>query len=134
MSSIDSIIEDIVTEATEIVDIINTRSSSLETPSSIVTRSNSFETLSSTVASTSIKMSDDKEALLNKEIERLEDEKSEINKQIQEIWQGKDIDTRKTVILRGLKAKKQSIGRELRIALESREETEYPRKSKDKQK
>jgi len=134
MSAIDSIIEDIVTEATEIVDIINTRSSSLETPSSIVTRSNSSETLSSTVASTSIKMADDKKALLNKEIERLEDEKSEINKQIEEIEKSKEIDTGKTVILRSLRAKKLSIGRELRIALELKDEGEYERKLKEKQK
>ena len=118
MSAIDSIIEYIVTKSTEIVDIINTRSSSLETPSSIVTRSNSSETLLSTVASISTKMADDKESLLNKEIERLEDEKSEINKQIEEIEKSKEIDTGKTVILRSLRAKKLSIGRELRIALE----------------
>ena len=119
MSDISSIIDDIVTDATEIADLINTRSDSIETPSSIFT-------------STSTKMTDE-EALANKKIEDLENDKLEISKQIEEIEKCKEIDTGKTVILRSLRAKKLSIGRELRIALELKDEQEYKRKVEEKQ-
>ena len=119
MSDISSIIDDIVTEATEITDLINTRSDSIETPSSIFT-------------STSTKMTDE-EAAANKKIEDLENDKLEISRQIEEIEKCKEIDTGKTVILRSLRAKKLSIGRELRIALELKDEQEYKRKVEEKQ-
>ena len=119
MSDISSIIDDIVTDATEIADLINTRSDSIGTPSSIFT-------------STSTKMTDE-EALANKKIEDLENDKLEISKQIEEIEKCKEIDTGKTVILRSLRAKKLSIGRELRIALELKDEQEYKRKVEEKQ-
>ena len=75
----------------------------------------------------------DEEALANKKIEDLENDKLDISKQIEEIKKCKEIDTGKTVILRSLRAKKLSIGRELRIALELKDEQEYKRKVEEKQ-
>ena len=64
----------------------------------------------------------DKEEAL---IKKLLDEKKEIEDQIEEIEENKDVNTEKTIYLRNLRAKKRDIIKDLRIILEKIEEEKY---------
>ena len=71
----------------------------------------------------------DKEEAL---IKKLLDEKKEIEDQIEEIEENKDVNTEKTIHLRNLRAKKRDIIKELRIILEKIEEEKYEELHKKK--
>ena len=111
---LDDIIENIQLEVEDIEDT-TTANIQLEVEDIEDTTTTPTDTIMSK-PSTSKK--DKEEALIKK----LLDEKKEIEDQIEEIEENKDVNTEKTIHLRNLRAKKRDIIKELRIILEKIEE------------
>ena len=91
------------------------------------------EVLEQIVANIEIKDSDDtmsksETPKMTKEkalIQKLQDEKKELQDQIKELEEMKDVNTEKHIHLRNLRAKKREVSKELQIALEKIEEEKY---------
>ena len=121
---LDDIIENIQLEVEDIEDT-TTANIQLEVEDIEDTTTTPTDTIMSK-PSTSKK--DKEEALIKK----LLDEKKEIEDQIEEIEENKDVNTEKTIHLRNLRAKKRDIIKELRIILEKIEEEKYEELHKKK--
>ena len=123
---VDPVLEGIVSAAT------NTLRTNIEqtTPTDTITPttdSNIQPTLATTITTTTIttpttttKMSEEDVI-----IQQLQEEKRELQSQIDEIQEKREINTEKQIFLRNLRAKKHEITRELRIILEKKNEEKY---------
>ena len=123
---VNPVLEGIVSDAT------NTLRTNIEqtTPTDTITPttdSNIQPTLATTITTTTIttpttttKMSEEDVI-----IQQLQEEKRELQSQIDEIQEKREINTEKQIFLRNLRAKKHEVTRELRIILEKKNEEKY---------